>query len=164
MLGFVEPSFVWFGLTTWPDPNNVAWFLMRDFLRFSPWSGPSPSRSSHGLFCSPLWILCVGCRKRNFVIRVCGCRVSWEREKHYSRTLYFSLIIVKSLQLCGRRQIAKPRRYCLVRVIVFFGLYFLYFFVSHKLGIRVNSLQLVLEPRVRFEWEQWQRKQERHLE
>ena len=35
-------------------------------------------------------------------------------------TIVFSLIIVKSLQLRGRRQIAEPRKYCLVRVIVFF--------------------------------------------
>ena len=33
--------------------------------------------------------------------------------------LYFSLIIVKSLQLCKRRQIAEPHKYCLVCVIVF---------------------------------------------
>ena len=32
--------------------------------------------------------------------------------------------IVKSLQLCGRRQIAEPRKYCLVRVIVFFDVCF----------------------------------------
>ena len=37
-----------------------------------------------------------------------------------SYTLYFSLIIVKSLQVRGRRQIAEPRKCCLVRVIVFF--------------------------------------------
>ena len=36
-----------------------------------------------------------------------------------SCTLYFFLIIVKSLQLHGRRQIAESRRYFLVRVIVF---------------------------------------------
>ena len=41
--------------------------------------------------------------------------------------------------------------------------FFFFFFVSHGLGILVNSLQLVSEPRVRFEWEQWQRKQERRL-
>ena len=46
-----------------------------------------------------------------------------------SRTLYFSLIIVKSLQLRGRRQIVEPRKYCLVRVIAFFGVCFLYFFL-----------------------------------
>ena len=46
-----------------------------------------------------------------------------------------------SLQLHGRRQIAEPRKYCLVCVIVFFfGVCFLYFFVSHGLGIRFNSL------------------------
>ena len=46
--------------------------------------------------------------------------------------MYFSLIIVKSLQLRGRRQIAEPRKYCLVRVIVFlwrvFSLFFFFFF------------------------------------
>ena len=79
--------------------------------------------------------------------------------------MYSSLIIVISLQLRGRRQIAEPRKYCLVRVIVFlWRVFFSNFFVSHGLGIRFNSLQLVSEPRVRFEWEQWQRKQERRLE
>ena len=51
-----------------------------------------------------------------------------------------------------------------MRVIVFLWRVFSLFFVSHRLGIQVNSLQLVSKPRVRFEWEQWQRKQERHLE
>ena len=69
-----------------------------------------------------------------------------------------------SLQLRGRRQISEPRKYCLVRVIVFLWCVFSLIFVSHGLGIRFNSLQLVSEPRVRFEWEQWQRKQERRLE
>ena len=78
--------------------------------------------------------------------------------------MYSSLIIVISLQLRGRRQTAEPRKYCLVRVIVFLWRVFFSIFVSHKLGIRFNSLQLVSEPRVRFEWEQWQRKQERRLE
>ena len=75
-----------------------------------------------------------------------------------------SLIIVKSPQLRGRRQIAKPHKYCLVCVIVFLWSVFSLFFVSHRLEIRFDSLQLVSEPRVRFEWEQWQRKQERRLE
>ena len=82
----------------------------------------------------------------------CGC------------TLYYSLIIVISLQLCGRRQIAELRKYCLVCVIVFLWYVFSLIFVSHELGIRFNSLQPVSEPRVRFEWEQWHRKQERRLE
>ena len=55
--------------------------------------------------------------------------------KHYSRTLYFSLMIVKFLQLRGRRQIVEPHKYCLVHAIVFFDVCFLYFFVFHKLGI-----------------------------
>ena len=73
-----------------------------------------------------------------------------------SRTLVFSsfLIIVKSLQLRGRRQIAKPRKYCLVRVIFFFfSVCFLYFLFLTGWEFRLNSLQLVSKPRVRFEWE-----------
>ena len=77
----------------------------------------------------------------------------------------FSLIIVKSLQFRGRRQIAEPRKYYLVHVIVFsLVCVFSICFVSHRLGFRLNSLQLVSESRVRFKWEQWQRKQERRLE
>ena len=48
---------------------------------------------------------------------------------------------MKSLQLRRHRQIAEPRKYCLVRVIVFHWRVFSLFFVSHRLGIRVNSLQ-----------------------
>ena len=65
------------------------------------------------------------------------------REKDCSHTFYFSLIIVKSLQLRGRRQIAEPRKYCLVRVIVFFFLhvfFLFFFFVSHRLRFWLNSL------------------------
>ena len=71
-----------------------------------------------------------------FVIRVflCGVVVVLYIERKYcSRwgcTLYSSLIIVISLQLRGHRQIAEPRKYCLVRVIVFlwcvFSLIFLF--------------------------------------
>ena len=35
LLRFVLPSFVWFGLIVQPDPNNVAWFLMKDLLRLN---------------------------------------------------------------------------------------------------------------------------------
>ena len=83
----------------------------------------------------------------------------------FSCTIVSPYFIVKSLQLCGRRQIAEPRKYCLVRVIVFFDVCFLYLFCFSQVGIFwLNSLQLVSEPRVRFEWEQWQRKQESHLD
>ena len=53
-------------------------------------------------------------------------------------TIVFSLIIVKFLQLRGRRQIAEPRKYCLVRVIVFFGVCFLYLFCFSQVGILVK--------------------------
>ena len=58
-------------------------------------------------------------------------------------TIVFSLIIVKSLQLCGRRQIAKPRKYCLVRVIVFFDVCFLYLFCFSQVGILVKIPYIV---------------------
>ena len=58
--------------------------------------------------------------------------VVFEREKklHY-RTLYFSLIIVKALQLHRRRQITEPCKYCLMHVIFFF------FFFSHVGNFRL---------------------------
>ena len=56
-----------------------------------------------------------------------------------------------SLQLRERMQIAEPRKYCLVRVIVFLWRVFSLFFVFNWLEIRLDSLQLVSEPMVRFE-------------
>ena len=32
LLGFVEPSFVLSSSTTRPNPNNIVWFLMGDFI------------------------------------------------------------------------------------------------------------------------------------
>ena len=61
----------------------------------------------------------------------------------------------KTLQLRGRRQIAEPCKYCLVHVIVFFGVCFFYFLFLTGWEFGSNSLQLVSEPRVRFEWEKW---------
>ena len=69
-----------------------------------------------------------------------------------------------SLQLRGCRQIAESRKFCLVRVIVFLWHVFSLFLFLTDWEFGLNSLQLVLEPRVRFEWEQWQRKEERRLE
>ena len=88
-------------------------------------------------------------------IRVCYCSFLRERKIVLPHFVFFSLIIVKSLQLCGRRQIAEPRKYCLVRVIVFLWHVFSLFLFLIGWEFRVNSLQLVSEPRVRFEWEQW---------
>ena len=59
-------------------------------------------------------------------------------KKLYCHTLYFSLIIVKSLQLGGHRKIAEPCKYCLVRVIVFFDVCFLYLFCFSQVGILVK--------------------------
>ena len=74
---------------------------------------------------------------RNFEIRVywLSCFLRERRKTVVATCISFFSIIVKSLQLCKRRQIAESRKYCLVHVIVFFGLCFFYFFVSHRLGI-----------------------------
>ena len=53
-------------------------------------------------------------------------------------TIVSPYFIVKSLQLHGRRQIAEPRKYCLVRVIVFFGMCFLYLFCFSQVEILVK--------------------------
>ena len=52
-------------------------------------------------------------------------------------TIVSPYFIVKSLQLRGRRQIAEPQ-YCLVRVIVLFGVCFLYLFCFSQVGILVK--------------------------
>ena len=53
-------------------------------------------------------------------------------------TIVSPYFIVKSLQLRGRRQIAEPCKYCLVRVIVFFDVCFLYLFCFSQVGILVK--------------------------
>ena len=74
-----------------------------------------PSRSAHE---QASW----GCIKTDYwwlgfvVLLPCFC----ERGKTVAALLYSALIIVKSLQLRECKQIAEPRKYCLVRVIVFF--------------------------------------------
>ena len=55
----------------------------------------------------------------------------------------------ETLQLRGRRQIAEPRKYCLVHVLFSLACVFSICFVSHRLGFWLNSLQLVSEPKVK---------------
>ena len=64
------------------------------------------------------------------VIRVSCCSILGE--KNYTIALcIFSLIIMKSLQLRGRRKIAEPRKYCFMNVIIiFFGRVFSLFCFS----------------------------------
>ena len=71
-------------------------------------------------------------------MRELGC--NWELGflRVFLCTIVFSLIIVKSLQFRGRKQIAEPRKYYLVRVIVFFGMCFLYLFCFLQVGIVVK--------------------------
>ena len=49
-------------------------------------------------------------------------------------TIVSPYFIVKFLQLRGRRQIVEPRKYCLVRVIVLFGVCFFYLFCFSQVG------------------------------
>ena len=70
--------------------------------------------------------------------RVLGCNWDLGFLRVFECTIVSPYFIVKSLQLCGRRQIAEPRKYCLVRVIVFFGVCFLYLFCFSQVGILVK--------------------------
>ena len=64
-------------------------------------------------------------------------------------TIVSPYFIVKSLQLRGRRQIAEPRKYCLVCVIVFFDVCFLYLFCFSRVGILVKFPTEGFQKRVR---------------
>ena len=55
--------------------------------------------------------------------------------KVFLYTIVSPYFMVKSLQLRGRRQIAELCKYCLVRVIVLFGVCFLYLFCFSQVGI-----------------------------
>ena len=70
--------------------------------------------------------------------RKLGC--NWELGflRVFLCTIVSPYFIVKYLQLRGRKQIAEPRKYCLVRVIVFFGVCFLYLFCFSQVGIVVK--------------------------
>ena len=52
------------------------------------------------------------------VIRVSCCSFLGEKKIILPHFVFFSLIIVKSLQLRGHRQITEPRKYCFMRVII----------------------------------------------
>ena len=80
---------------------------------------------------SPLWILCA---KNVFCWLGFRCHRFWEREKLHYCTLYFSLIIVKSLQFRECKQITEPLKYCLVRVIVFLWHVFSLFVCFSQVG------------------------------
>ena len=128
-----------FCLIRFDDPTLIILrgFLMGDLLRLSLWS-EGLGRQAHLAHCGTAFC------NQDFLVW-CGCCVIY-REKNIvaeSYTLYSSLIIVISLQLRGRRQIIKPRKYCLVRVIVFLWHMFSLFFVSHRLRIRPNQYRFI---------------------
>ena len=126
MLGFVVFSCVWSGWRS--DPTRIM--LAKKFF------GP------------------VLCRKRNLVIRVFWCgRVFSVRGKTVAALLYFFLIIVKSLQLHGRKQIAEPCKYCLMRMIAFFNVYFLYFFFLFFTGWEFGLIPYILLFHGQWKWE-----------
>ena len=67
-----------------------------------------------------------------------GC--NWELDflRVFLCTIVSPYFIVKSLQLRGCRQITEPRKYCHVRVIVFFDVCFLYLFCFSQVGILIK--------------------------
>ena len=75
------------------------------------------------------------------VIRFFLVKFFFRERKSIVLHLYFSLIIVKSLQLRRRRQIAEPRK-CYLVCVIFFPLacvFFILFLTGWE--FRVNSLQ-----------------------
>ena len=70
--------------------------------------------------------------------RVLGCNWDLRFLRVFQCTIVSSYFIVKSLQLHEYRQIAELRKYCLVRVIVFFGMCYLYLFCFSQVGILVK--------------------------
>ena len=73
-------------------------------------------------------------------------RCNWELSflRVFLCTIVSYYFIVKSLQLSGRRQIAEPRKYCLVRVIVFFlRVFSLFVLFLTGWDFWLNSLQKV---------------------
>ena len=71
--------------------------------------------------------------------RELGC--NWELGflRVFLYTIVSPYFIVKSLQFRGRRQSAEPRKYCLMRVIVFLWRVFsLFFFCFSQVGILVK--------------------------
>ena len=92
---------------------------MGDLLRLSPWSGDLDLSAQAGAICA---------------------------REDCSRTLYFFLIIVKSLQLRGRRQIAEPHKYCFMRVIVFLWRVFVFLWCVFSLFLFLTGWEFGLIP------------------
>ena len=137
VVGFCGAQLCLIRLMTQLDSNNVAWFLMGDFLRLSSWSGDLGRLDCFVTHCES----CAQDVKPFFGDQGFAIVVVLKRLKYYTATLYFSLIIVKSLQLHECRQITEPRKYCLVRVIVFFVVFSLFLSLTGW-EFRVNSLHL----------------------
>ena len=103
--------------------NNVAWFFNGCCAyRQASWGFKGIASGKKFLACFVAH--CESCAQdvENvvLVIRVSGCSFFFrDRKTVLPHFVFFSLIIVKSLQLRRRRQIAKSCKYCLVRVIIF---------------------------------------------
>ena len=80
---------------------------------------------------------------RVLVFLWCGRVFSLRRKIVAAPYISFSLIIVKSLQLREYRQISQPRKYCLVRMIVFFYVCFLYLLLLFFLFLTGWEFELI---------------------
>ena len=122
-MGFVEPSCVWSGWR--PDPTQI---ILRLFF-------------THCESCAQ------DVENVTFFIRVCYCQFLIERTNYTVALCIFPWnpceILVKSLQLCGRRQIAKPRKYCLMYVIVFLWRVFSLFCFSQVGNFRLIPYSII---------------------
>ena len=119
-------------------------FLMRDFLKLSPCSGALMEKLP--------WGSRGQCPRENFLayfVAYCESYVQdkktvvfgdydfvccFLKKKLYCHILHFSLWIVKFLQLCGRRKIAKPYKYYLAWLFFFDTYFFFSIMASHRFG------------------------------
>ena len=67
--------------------NNIAWFLMEDFLRLSPWRKGLGEKFLAG-FVAYCESYAQDVENAILVIKVCRCSF-WETEKQYCHTWYF---------------------------------------------------------------------------
>ena len=119
LLGYMKPSYVWFRL--WPNRPNIKMLQFFFFLRCSPWSraqfevlmdNPPWQRPREIFFwpiVNPMWWI-----EKLLFWKLWFGAFFRERKFYYRILFFFSLWIVKLLQLHGRRQISEPRKFCLV--------------------------------------------------
>ena len=101
-------------------------FLMGDFLRLSLWSGVVTHCESYVQDI------------KTVVLKIRVLMLFLKEKTVLPHFVFFSLRIVKSLQLRGRRQIAEPRKYYLV--CDYFSLVYIFSLFLHLTDLRISYI------------------------